>query len=100
MELSKRRVIRDVVGGKYLLHKKYYDSAGQVVARYYRVKNVLARRDMIDLVQESNPHLDCPAASRQVSRHIFPKEKQAGYIKGFVTPKSTTTDRSGIKLEK
>ena len=34
-----------------------------------------------------------------MSRHIIPKEKQAGYIKGFVTSQSTTTDRSSIKVE-
>ena len=87
------------MGGKFLLHKKDYDFAGQVEARYDRVNNVLARREMIDLVQELNPHLDRPSASRQVSRHIIPKAKQAGYIKVFVPPQSTTIDRSDITLE-
>ena len=71
-DLFKSRVIEDCVGGKYLLHKKYYDFAGQVAARYDRVNNDLARREIIDLVKELNTHLDYPAASRQVSCHIIP----------------------------
>ena len=98
-DLSKRRVIGNGVGGKSLLHTKYYNFSGQVAARYYRVNNGLARREMIDLVQELNTHIEHTAASRQVSRHIFQKSKQAGYIKVFVTPKSTTTDRSFITVE-
>ena len=97
--LTKRRVIGDGVGWKSLLHKKDYDFAGQVAAIYDCVDNGLARCEMIDFVQELNPNLDRPAASRQVSRHIIPKEKQADYIKGFVTPQSTTTDRSAITAE-
>ena len=50
-DLSKRRVIGDGVGGKSLLSKKYYDFYGQVEARYDRVNNGLARREIIDLVQ-------------------------------------------------
>ena len=98
-DLSKRRVIGDGVGGKSLLRKKYHKFSGQVAAIYDSVNNGLARRDMIDLVQEFNPYLDYPAASRQVSRHIIPKSKQAGYIKGFATPQSTAIDRSDITLE-
>ena len=54
---------------------------------------------MIELVQELNPHLDHPAASSQVSRHIIPKVKKAVYIKGFITPQTTTTYRSAITVE-
>ena len=82
-DLSNRRVIGDSVGGKYLLSKKYYDFAGQVEARYDRVNNCLARREMIDLVQELNPHLDLPAVSRQLSCHIIPKSEQSGYIEAL-----------------
>ena len=63
-DLSKRRVIGDDVGGKSLLRKKYYDFSGQVSARYDRFNNGLARREMIELVQEFKPHLDHPAVSR------------------------------------
>ena len=65
----------------------------------YRVNNVLERREMIELVQELKPQLYPTSSSMQVSCHITPKEKKAGYIKGFVTPKYKTTDRSSIKLE-
>ena len=82
-----------------MLHKKDYDFAGNVAARYDCVNNDLARREMIEIVQELNPRLDRPSASRQMSRHIVPKAKQAYYIKGFVTPQSTTTHRSDIKVE-
>ena len=40
-DLSKRRVIGGGVGGKSLLHKKYYDFYGKVSARYDRVNNGL-----------------------------------------------------------
>ena len=81
--------------------KKDYDFSGQVAARYYCVKNFLARCEIIEIVQEFNPRLDCPAASRQVfARHIIPKSEQVGYIKGFVTPQYITTDRSAITVEK
>ena len=63
-DLSKRRVIQDGVRWKSLLHKKDYDFSGQVEARYDRVNNGLARCEMIDLVQELNPHLDHPDVSR------------------------------------
>ena len=98
-DLSKRRVIGDGVGGKSLLRKKDYDFTGRVAARYDCVNNGLARCEIIDLVQELNPRLDRPAASRQVSRHIILKEKQAEYIKGFVTPQHTATDRSSMTVE-
>ena len=98
-DLSKRRVSGDGVGGKSLLHRKYYDFSGQVATRYDRVNNGLARREMIELVKELNLHLDRPAASRQVSRHIIPNEKHSGYIKVFVTTQSTTTDRSAITVD-
>ena len=98
-DLSKRRVIGDGVGGKSLLRKKDYDFTGRVAARYDCVNNGLARCEIIDLVQELNPRLDRPAASRQVSRQITSKSKQAWYIKGFVTPQSATTDQSSITLE-
>ena len=70
-----------------------------MAAKYDRVKNGLSRRDTIDLVQELNTHPDRTTASMQVSRHIVPKSKQAGYIKLFVTPQSTTIDWSYISLE-
>ena len=70
-----------------------------MAAIYDRANNGLARCEMIDLVQEFNPHLECLAESRKVSHHIIPETKQAGYIKGFVTPQSTTTDRSAITVE-
>ena len=79
--------------------KKDYDFYEQVASRYDRFNNGLALRKMIDLVQEFNPRLDRPAASRQVSRHIILKEKQADYIKGFVTPQHTATDRSSMTVE-
>ena len=97
--LSKRKVIGDGVGGKYLFHKKYSDFARQVAARYDCVNNGLARREVVDLVQELNLHLERPDASRQVSRHIIPKSKQSKYIKGFVTPQSTTTYKSTITVD-
>ena len=98
-ELSKRKVIEDGAGGKSLLRKKNYDFAGQVAAIYDRVNNVLAHHEIIDLVQELNTSLDHPAASRQVSRHIIPKSKEAGYIKVFLRPQSTTIYRSDITVE-
>ena len=63
------------MGGKYIFRKKDYDFSGQVSARYDHINNVLARCEMIDLLQELNPHLDRPAASRKVSQHIIPKAK-------------------------
>ena len=79
--------------------KKDYDFSGKVEARYDRVNNGLVRREMIDLVQELNPQLEHTSASRQVSRTIISKAKQAGYIKGFVTHKSTTAEWSPITAE-
>ena len=81
------------------MRKKGYDFDVQVAARYDRVKNGLECLGMIDLVQELNPHLYCPDASRQVLGHIIPKAKQEGYIKGFVTHQSTTTDRYDITVK-
>ena len=50
-DLFKRRLIGDGVGGKSVLHKKYYDFAGQVAARYDRVNNGLVRREIVNLAQ-------------------------------------------------
>ena len=67
--------------------------------RYDRFNNGLSHREIIELVQELNPRPDRTSTSRKVSRHITPKAKQSGYIKGFVTPKYTTIDRSAITVE-
>ena len=72
-DLSKRRVIGNGVVGKSLWRKKDHDFSGQVAAIYNCVNNGLARREMIELVQELNPHLDRPDAPRQLSLHIIPK---------------------------
>ena len=60
------------MGSKSLLCKKDYDFSGKVAAIYDRINNGLARREIIELVQELNPLINRPAASRQVSRHITP----------------------------
>ena len=72
-DLSKRRVIGNGVVGKSLWRKKDHDFSGQVAAIYNCVNNGLTRREMIELVQELNPHLDRPDAPRQLSLHIIPK---------------------------
>ena len=66
---------------------------------YDLFNNSLERCERIKLVKELNPHLVRPAAPSQVSCHITPKAKLAGYIKGFVTPQPTTTDRYTITVE-
>ena len=96
---TKGRKINNGVGKPSLMNDFNYDFAGQVAARKDEANDGMAQRDMIDLVQELAPCISQKSASRQVSRHIIPKSIKNNYIKGFVTPQSTTTDRSTTTVQ-